>query len=225
MSFKALNNNKVYVAPSLLAADFSYLEQEIKCLSKLGVKILHLDIMDGHFVPNLSFGSSVIESLKKFNKQLIFDAHLMVTTPCDYIQLFKNAGCHHITFHLESNPNEIVKTIDAIRQVDLSVGISIRPKTSVEEVLPYLHLVDLVLVMTVEPGFGGQKFIDFSNKIHSLRENIVKKNLATHIQVDGGINSKTSRITRNAGANILVVGTNFFRHPKGQEIAFQELLD
>ena len=223
MNLQELSNKEIYIAPSLLAADFSCLEDEVKNLADYGVKILHLDIMDGHFVPNLSFGAGLIKSLKKFKDELIFDAHFMVTSPLSYVKDFKSVGCHHITFHLEAVNEKVLETIEAIRCEGLSVGISIKPMTPVERVLPYVHLVDLILIMTVEPGFGGQKFMDFSDKITVLRDKINSLGLSTHIQVDGGINAQTSSIVYKAGANIFVAGTSFFRHPKGQKAALKEL--
>ena len=222
MNFCDKKNNCCYLAPSLLAADFGNLAKEVREIDSLPIDILHLDIMDGHFVPNLSFGSDVVKVLRDSN-QLIFDVHLMVTKPFIYVDSFVQAGSNHITFHLEAVDN-VEEGVFFIKEKGLSVGLSIRPNTPVKKVLPFLDIVDLILIMTVEPGFGGQSFIDLSDKINLLRREINLRKLATHIQVDGGINLQTIKKTQLAGANIFVTGTGFFGYPQGKSEAYKALM-
>jgi len=203
------------LAPSLLASDFSNLESEIKkiYMDGKGCKYLHLDVMDGIFVPNISFGVPVIESLRKICG-IIFDAHLMIINPARYIADFIDAGCDIITFHFEAcdNAEEILKTIDLIKNFDKKCGISIRPSTPAEVLLPYLDKIDMVLVMSVEPGFGGQKFIESSlDKIRAIYKIKTEQKYNFDIQVDGGITLDNAKKIKEAGANILVAGSSIFK--------------
>jgi len=194
------------ISPSLLAADFAFLKDELDVVKASGAEAIHLDVMDGIFVPNLSFGLSVIESIRKVS-DLMFDVHLMIKEPLSYIEQFAKAGSDMITFHLESD-SDVQATIDAIKAQGKKVGISIKPATPVEALVPYLDQLDLVLVMSVEPGFGGQSFMpECLPKIAAIRA------LAPDvlISVDGGINGETSKLVKQAGANMLVAGSYFFK--------------
>ncbi len=198
--------NKTWISPSLLAADFSCLDREIARMEKAGADCLHLDIMDGVFVPNISFGVPVVSSIRK-TTGIPFDLHLMIADPFSYAEPFAKAGADWITFHLESN-SDPRKTIDEIHRLGKKAGLSIRPGTPAEELFPYLDSLDMALVMSVEPGFGGQQFLDSClPKITAIRER------APHlrISVDGGINIETGRLCRDAGADMLVAGSFLFR--------------
>jgi len=196
--------NKILIAPSILSADFSKLGEEIKAVEKAGADWIHVDVMDGHFVPNLTIGPVVVRSVRPITK-LPLDVHLMIENPERYVESFAKAGADIITFHIEAkdDPREVVKLI---RYFKKKVGISIRPKTGWKAIEPVLSMVDMVLVMTVEPGFAGQEFMrDCLPKIEELRK-IFKKD----IQVDGGINDSTAGEVRTAGANVIVAGTAVF---------------
>ncbi len=196
----------VKISPSLLAADFSRLKEELAAVKESGAEFIHLDVMDGHFVPNISFGPVVIESLRKVS-DLIFDTHLMISHPKKYIKAFADAGSDYITFHLESedDPKEVIEEIKAQGK---KVGISVKPATDASALLPYINDIDLVLVMTVEPGFGGQSFMhSMLPKITELKE----MNPSLLVSVDGGVNEKTAEEVKKAGADILVAGSFFFK--------------
>ena len=200
------------LAPSILASDMLNLGEEIKKIEKSGSKYVHVDVMDGCFVPNISFGMPIISAVRSCT-DLVVDVHAMIVEPDRYIDDFIKAGADIITFHLEAlNRERKLNAIDKIHKDGKKVGISIKPNTSAEEVLPYLDLVDMILVMTVEPGFGGQKFMyDMMQKVKFLREKISSLDKTVDIQVDGGINDETLKIAMENGANIFVLGTAFFK--------------
>ena len=199
----------IKISPSVLASDFSALGAEAKRMENCGADYLHLDVMDGRFVPNITFGAPVIGSIRN-KTDLVFDVHLMIDTPLDYIEDFKKSGADIIVFHIESS-SPVQETIDKIISCGCRAGISVKPKTPVEEVFPYLDKLDMVLVMTVEPGFGGQSFMyETMDKIKTLRSEIKRRGLSTDIQVDGGINSKTVETAAAAGANVFVAGSAVF---------------
>ncbi|CRH02623.1 D-ribulose-5-phosphate 3-epimerase, putative [Plasmodium relictum] len=201
---------KAIIAPSVLASNISKLAEETQRMETLGAEWIHLDVMDMHFVPNLSFGPPVINNLKKYTKKIFFDVHLMVENPEKYVRLLKTSN--QITFHFESLNENIEKCIELAKEIrnnNLWCGVSIKPKTDVEKILPLLdtNLINTVLIMTVEPGFGGQSFMhDMMTKVSFLRKKY--KNL--NIEVDGGLNLETTEIAASHGANIIVAGTSIF---------------
>jgi ribulose-phosphate 3-epimerase len=217
-----MDNGKLLISPSILAADFANLGADVALAEKAEAEMLHVDVMDGHFVPNISIGPPVVASLRKATG-LPLDVHLMISDPLRYVPAFAKAGADHITFHIESDsdPDE---TIKAVRDAGLSVGVSVKPATPASEILGILPEIDMLLVMTVEPGFGGQSFMaDMLPKIREIRAAIDKGSLGTHVEVDGGIDAETAPLVREAGANVLVAGTSVFRHPEGVEAAIAEL--
>ena len=217
-----LDNNKILVAPSILAADFADLGNDIKRIEDAGADIVHVDVMDGHFVPNISIGPPVIKSLRKVT-ELPFDVHIMISNPLQYIEAFADAGADGITFHLEAN-GDAEEVIRKIRKTGCSVGICLKPATPAEEIFPYLPIIDLVLIMTVEPGFGGQSFMaDMMSKVKAISEKIKENNLNVHLEVDGGIDENTVGTVLENGANMLVAGTAVFRHPQGAKFAIDKL--
>lgn len=198
------------ISASILSADFGHLADELSRAKAAGCDMIHFDVMDGHFVPNLSYGVPVLKSIRKYC-DLPFDVHLMITDPLEYIDAFADAGADHITFHREIDADPVA-VIDKIHSRGLTAGISVRPKTPVETVFDLLDRLDIVLIMTVEPGFGGQGFItDTLDKIRSLRREISERGLTADIEVDGGIGRNTSPIVREAGANVLVSGSYLFK--------------
>lgn len=200
----------VYIAPSVLAADFSQLGEEVRRVEEAGANYLHLDVMDGIFVPNITFGAPVISAIRR-KTSLIFDVHLMIKDPQRYIDDFVKAGADIITIHYESceNPLEVIRQI---RSHEVKVGVSISPKTPAQVLLPLLDEVDMILVMTVEPGFGGQKFMpDMMDKVRLLRKELLRRKLNVDIEVDGGISEDNAALVSEAGANILVAGSAIFK--------------
>jgi len=204
----------IKISPSILSADFSKLGNEIKDLEKANADLIHIDVMDGHFVPNITIGPEVIKKLRKYTS-LPFDVHLMISPVHDFIKNFAEAGADIITIHPEATEN-LQNSIKEIKSFNKKVGVSLNPETSIDKVLPILDIIDLVLVMSVNPGFGGQKFMkETLNKVKSLRKEIDTKKLATQIEIDGGINFENSKMAIDAGVDILVSGTTIFKENEG----------
>ena len=205
---------KIKISPSILSADFSQLGNEIKRLEEAGADMIHVDVMDGHFVPNLTIGPPVIKSLRKYTN-LIFDVHLMISPVHKYIKDFADAGANIITIHPEATEN-LKESINLIRSLNKKVGVSLNPDSKIDLIKDILKDIDLVLIMSVHPGFGGQKFIpDVIKKIEKLKLIKNEKNLNFDIEVDGGINFENSKSVIEAGANILVSGTTIFKSNNG----------
>tara|TARA_Y100000996_G_scaffold293318_1_gene231941 strand:+ start:56 stop:715 length:660 start_codon:yes stop_codon:yes gene_type:complete len=205
---------KIQISPSILAADFSQLGNEIKRLEEGGADMVHVDVMDGHFVPNLTIGPPVIKALKKYSS-LPFDVHLMISPVHNYIQAYSDAGADVITIHPEATDN-LSSSILKIKEVDKKVGVSLNPETKIETIIEHLKEIDLILIMSVNPGFGGQKFMpQVLSKITELRKIEKEKKLNFDIEIDGGINFENSKEAIKAGANILVSGTTIFKSNNG----------
>ena len=206
--------NNIKISPSILSADFSKLGSEIKDLEKAKADLIHIDVMDGHFVPNITIGPEVINKLRKYTS-LPFDVHLMISPVHNFIKNFAKAGADIITIHPEAT-EDLAGSIKKIKSYNKKAGVSLNPETSINQVLPVLNLVDLVLVMSVNPGFGGQKFmLETLEKVKILRKEIDTKKLKAQIEIDGGINFENSKIAIQAGVDILVSGTTIFKENGG----------
>ena len=205
-------SDKIIVSPSILAADYGKLAEEITKVTEAGAQYIHIDVMDGHFVPNISIGVPVVQSIRKVTNA-VFDCHLMISNPIDYIDAFVKAGADLISFHVESN-SDIEQTIKKITSANKKAALVVKPNTPINVVFPYLKDISMVLIMTVEPGFGGQSFMhDMLPKVTELRHEIEKQGLNVDIQVDGGVDDTTATLCKKAGANVLVAGSYIFKSP------------
>ena len=205
---------KIQISPSILSADFSQLANEIKRLEEGGADMIHVDVMDGHFVPNLTIGPPVIKSLKK-HSSILFDVHLMISPVHNYIKDYSDAGADIITIHPEAT-DDLEESISKIKELNKKVGVSLNPETKVDLIVNHLNKIDLVLIMSVNPGFGGQKFMpEVLDKIKDLRKIQKERNLNLDIEIDGGINFENCKSAIEAGANILVSGTTVFKSNDG----------
>ena len=212
------------LSPSILAADFKVLGQEMKKTEENGAAYIHFDVMDGMFVPSISFGMPVLASIHDATEQFM-DAHLMVQEPIRYVEAFQKAGADYVTVHLEAC-EDVKTTLDKIHACGMKAGLAVNPETDVKELVPYMEDVEMILIMSVQPGFGGQKFIPESlDKIREVRAMLNEKNLETDIQVDGGIYVENVREVLDAGANVIVAGSAVFRGDAGENTAkFREIL-
>ena len=200
------------LSPSILSCDYMNMQRDFAACKEAGCKWLHVDIMDGHFVPNLSFGYSLVQSMRPVT-DLVLDVHLMIDTPIKYAENFCKAGADYLTIHVEADtPENIKKTLELIRSLGVKPGIVVKPKTPAEAIAEYLPMVDLVLVMTVEPGFGGQKFMaDMMPKLAKLRAMLDEVNPGCHLEVDGGVDLVTGEVCKENGADVLVAGSAYFK--------------
>jgi len=204
----------IKISPSILSADFSKLGTEIESLEKAKADLIHIDVMDGHFVPNITIGPEVIKKLRKYTS-LPFDVHLMISPVDNFIKSFAEAGADIITIHPEATEN-LEESIKKIKSFNKKAGVSLNPETPVDKVIKILNSIDLVLIMSVNPGFGGQKFIkEVLNKVEILRKEIDSKKFKTQIEIDGGINFENAKIAKDSGVDILVSGTTIFKENNG----------
>ena len=206
--------HNIKISPSILSADFSRLGSEIKNLENAGADLIHIDVMDGHFVPNITIGPEVVSKLRKYTS-LPFDVHLMISPVDNFIRQFAEAGANIITVHPEAT-KDLLASINKIKSYNKKAGVSLNPKTPIDAVVPVLNEIDLVLIMSVNPGFGGQKFIKNTlEKVKELRKIIDSKKFKTQIEIDGGINFENAKMAKEAGVEILVSGTTIFKENEG----------
>lgn len=201
----------IKIAPSILSSDFSKLGEVLESLNQSGADLVHVDVMDGHFVPNITFGPPVIKKIRHYSK-LLFDVHLMIAPVERYIKDFSDAGADIITIHPEATDN-LVQSVQLIKSLGKKAGVSLNPKTDIDQLMPAIHLIDLILIMSVNPGFGGQKFMpEVLNKVKVLRKKIDEEKLPIEIEIDGGIDFETAKLAIDAGVDILVSGTTLFNN-------------
>lgn len=208
--------DKLLIAPSILSADFSKMGEDVKRLTNEGADFIHVDVMDGHFVPNITFGPKMVKDIRK-TTTLSLDVHLMISNPFDYIDQFATAGADYITIHIEANGN-VVDTLNKIKGHNVKCGLVISPDTEVSNIEPYLHMIDMCLVMSVYPGFGGQKFLDrVLPKVRRLKELKEENDYSYLIEIDGGINNETVKLAKEAGVEVCVAGNAVFTAPSMKE--------
>jgi ribulose-phosphate 3-epimerase len=212
------------LVPSILSADFLHLGDEIKTCDQAGAEWFQIDVMDGHFVPNISMGPVIVKACRRATDRIL-DVHLMISNPDEYLQDFKRAGADSLTVHIEAS-SHIHRTINSIHELGCRAGVALNPETTLSAIEEVIELVDLILVMTVHPGFGGQTFIpEMTDKVKELRQMLDERELKTHIQVDGGITAETAPLAAEAGADVFVASSAIFHHPEGTVAGMNELLE